>query len=387
MNKQILPIFAALLLATSSVFAQRETVFFTAFEYGNDELQGILEPAELNGAEDQVGEWSGDEFPEGQGDIADLGCDLGPPCDSVGFRDNPFDGSRLMILDRPTGDPDRPNSQPNSDFEGSILANFTNPILLVGAEVSFDLGVFRTGGNHNKDFSIVGRDGDGEESFHLRIGTNNNGFQRLGVRQGGDDAVLWDLPTVVGDDGPEDLDNMGAAPNGGFALGDEFPRIKLKLGAEGYTIDLKHDEQNNSAQANAYVTDTIAYNGPAQDLALVDFGYKASGANGRNAGFALDNILVTGFEELLLGDFDANGEINVADFNILAANFATQSSEGDFDFNGVVDLHDFVGFKAAFNAAQAPAAAAVPEPATVSMIFIGLLGLLARRRRRTMKGA
>lgn len=387
MNKQILPILAALLLASSSVFAQRETVFFTGFEYGNDELDGVLEPAELNGAEDQIGEWSGDEFPEGIGDIADLGCDLGPPCDSVGFRDNPFDGSRLLILDRPNGDPDRPNSQPNSDFEGSILANFTTPILLIGAEIEFDLGVFRTAANHNKDFSIVGRDGDGEESFHLRIGTNNTGFERVGVRQGGSDTVLWDLPTVIGDDGPADLNNMGAAPNGSFALGDELPRITLKLGADGYTIGLAHDEQNNSAEANAYVTDTIAYNGAAEEIALIDFGYKASGANGRNAGFALDNILASGFEELLLGDFDSNGQLDAADFTILANNFATQTSEGDFDFNGVVDLHDFVGFKAAFNAAQGPAAAAVPEPATVSMIFIGMLGFLARRRRRILKGA
>ena len=77
MNQKItLPMLAILLLATSHLLAQ-DTVFFSGFEY-DPFAPFVIEPVDLNGADDQVGEWSGDEFPEGQGDIL-----LAP--DSVGI--------------------------------------------------------------------------------------------------------------------------------------------------------------------------------------------------------------------------------------------------------------------------------------------------------------
>jgi len=70
------------------------------------------------------------------------------------------------------------------------------------------------------------------------------------------------------------------------------------------------------------------------------------------------------------GDFNLDGAIDLADFQILADNFITGSSfsEGDMNFDSVVDLADFVGFVKVFDA---QGGAAVPEPAT------GFLALLA----------
>ena len=380
MNKKItLVMLGVLLLATSQVFAQ-DTVFFTGFEYAAGE-PFVIEPIELNGADDQVGEWSGDEFPEGQGDI------LFPP-DSVGFANNPYGGT-LMLLDRPTGDIDgtRPNAEPNSDFTGSYFANLSDTIMLLGAEVSFDVGTRRTSGNFNKVYDIIGRDSSGEESFHLRVGTNNNGGERLGVVTDGGSTVSFDLPTIVGEDRPEDLNNTGGGslPDV-FGVNDEIGTVTVKLAVNGYTVAFAHNPQNTTGLNNAYTTDVLSYNGSGVDLAQIEFTYEASSANGRNSGYLLDNVLVTGFGEILQGDFDGNGKLEFADFLILNANFGTGTTlaEGDFNFDGRVGISDFIGLKAAFNAQGqgGGTAAAVPEPSALGLLGIGAVLVLLRRRRR-----
>ncbi len=84
----------------------------------------------------------------------------------------------------------------------------------------------------------------------------------------------------------------------------------------------------------------------------------------------------------LPGDFNEDGAIDLADFEVIKNNFrsGTLYREGDFNFSGQIDLQDFLEFSAAFGGG---AAAAVPEPSTIwLMIGAALCGLLARCRRR-----
>jgi hypothetical protein len=90
---------------------------------------------------------------------------------------------------------------------------------------------------------------------------------------------------------------------------------------------------------------------------------------------------------IVQGDFNNDGVIDEADFQILAMNMGAHNvravghDDGDFDLNGRVDLHDFRGFKDAFPAAFG-GAAGVPEPTTITLalLAIGMLLPLGRRR-------
>ncbi len=76
--------------------------------------------------------------------------------------------------------------------------------------------------------------------------------------------------------------------------------------------------------------------------------------------------------DVLPGDFNGDGTVDTADFQVMVSNFNStgEFTDGDMTFNGVIDLDDFAEFRAVFNS-QSPPAAVVPEPAS------GLIGLLA----------
>jgi len=84
------------------------------------------------------------------------------------------------------------------------------------------------------------------------------------------------------------------------------------------------------------------------------------------------------------GDFNSDTKMNLTDFGILAANFNKPGSfaEGDFDFNGQVNMDDFLGFRRAFIAQQAGAAASIPEPSSMLLACLAIGGLALARRRR-----
>ncbi len=82
------------------------------------------------------------------------------------------------------------------------------------------------------------------------------------------------------------------------------------------------------------------------------------------------------------GDYNDDGTVDLADYDILKANFSTGTTfaEGDGTLDGKVDLDDFVDFVQAFNAG-AGNAAAVPEPSSWLLAGCGVALLWLQRRR------
>ncbi len=94
-----------------------------------------------------------------------------------------------------------------------------------------------------------------------------------------------------------------------------------------------------------------------------------------------------------LGDFNADGAIDLADFAIMTENFNTKLpspeeafSKGDMNGNLRVELRDFIAFRELFaEQSAAGQAAAVPEPAALTLAGFGLAtgSTWFRRRRKT----
>lgn len=129
-----------------------------------------------------------------------------------------------------------------------------------------------------------------------------------------------------------------------------------------------------------------------------NFGGGGSEFSGRIDEVALFNSALSGDQILahldvdfpMLGDFNGDDQVSLADFTILAENFnrafdfPAALSLGDVDGNNVVDMSDFAEWRTLF-ATQSAGAAAIPEPPTWSAMLFGLSLLPVVRRLRKSK--
>ena len=107
--------------------------------------------------------------------------------------------------------------------------------------------------------------------------------------------------------------------------------------------------------------------------------------NTADVNFEVTSILHTKF-----GDSDTDGDVDLNDLGNLASGFGQAGekrwSKGNFDCDLDVDLNDLGTLATNFGAGRAAAMAAfealVPEPSALSLVVLGTIGLLARRRQR-----
>ena len=97
-----------------------------------------------------------------------------------------------------------------------------------------------------------------------------------------------------------------------------------------------------------------------------------------------------------IGDFNGDGNVTIADFNIMKANWRSTDNilnkNGELTgpggvHDGIVDILDFQEFKehlfpGGASAFASALASAVPEPSTISLAVVLLMGIAIRQRRR-----
>jgi hypothetical protein len=97
------------------------------------------------------------------------------------------------------------------------------------------------------------------------------------------------------------------------------------------------------------------------------------------------------------GDANLSGSVDADDYFVIDSNYNDSGSvfgfnKGDFDYDGDIDGDDFARIDAGFVAQGAPftpgapvgprGVTAVPEPGSVGVLGLSVVGLLRRRRRR-----
>jgi len=155
----------------------------------------------------------------------------------------------------------------------------------------------------------------------------------------------------------------------------------LDLYVDGADISMMGSEDGVTFRPHVFSPDntyraTVFGQGAAIALSIYDTQYDDN-IGGLNVTISL----------LAAGDTNADGAVDVEDYENLIAQFGAAPGEQSADFNGdgIVDLTDFALLRANFGQTVGPApggqlGAAAPEPATLTAMLLGALAVIGPRR-------
>jgi hypothetical protein len=85
------------------------------------------------------------------------------------------------------------------------------------------------------------------------------------------------------------------------------------------------------------------------------------------------------------GDVNCDGEVNLTDLTVLGSHYGAEGQtwlEGDFTGDGLINLTDLTIMGGQYGETSGSSTTGVPEPASLSLVAIGAMTILMRRRRR-----
>ena len=260
--------------------------------------------------------------------------------------------------------------------DGNIYASsFANGEFFLGGVLQFDASTLEpAAGNFafNPLLGLAGASGltfhEAEDGFLLDVvGLFSNSVARFEVADGENGLAVTDSSVLISEglDFPSAIQPLGDGTMLITSLGNDNPM----------TGDLRPGRIDRFDIATGAFMETYLapggdgmLNQPAALLLLEDASVVMADCN---------------FEELGLlgGDFDANGQVDFADFLVLSTNFGEEVAnyvDGDIDCNGVVAFEDFLVLSANFSGQAG--AASVPEPTSGWLAVLGMIGLLGCRK-------